>query len=212
MAKEKQMPCITVAEPAALGLFGLAIATLVASTQKLGLTTGVSLVLPWILFLGAFAQLFAAIADSKRNNIFGTTAFGGYSFFWMGVALTWLIKSGALGADLMNSVDIKQLGVAFIGYLVFSLYMTVVAMEINKVLFIILILIDVLFTGLAFATFGIVPEIFTPIAGVSEMAIAIMSFYGSAAVILNVHMGRVVLPLGSPLGVLKPIKGRQRSK
>src|SRR5690606_6649744 len=73
------------ADPSALGLFGLAMVTLVASSQKLGLTTGLSFVIPWALFLGAFAQLFACINDSKRNNTFGTTAFGGYAFFWMGM-------------------------------------------------------------------------------------------------------------------------------
>ena len=38
---------IVTADPSALGLFGLAIITLVASSQKLGITSGVSLVLPW---------------------------------------------------------------------------------------------------------------------------------------------------------------------
>ena len=37
---------ILVADPSALGLFGLAVITLVASSQKLGLKSGVSLVLP----------------------------------------------------------------------------------------------------------------------------------------------------------------------
>lgn len=37
---------IVTADPSALGLFGLAMVTLVASSQKLGLKSGVSLVLP----------------------------------------------------------------------------------------------------------------------------------------------------------------------
>ena len=194
---------ITVAEPAALGLFGLAVATFVASTQKLGVTSGLSFVLPWIIFLGAFAQLFAAIADSKRNNIFGVTAFGAYSFFWMAVAFSWLIKMGVFGQGLALDVDVKQIGFAFIGYLIFSLYMTIAAMETNKVLLAILILIDFLFIGLICTTFGYMPEIFAPVAGVSELAIALVSFYGSAAVVLNVHFGREFLPMGKPLGILK---------
>ena len=58
---------VLVADPSALGLFGLAIITLVASSQKLGLTSGVSLVLPWAIFLGASAQLVACINDFKHN-------------------------------------------------------------------------------------------------------------------------------------------------
>lgn len=57
---------ITTADPSALGLFGLAMVTLVASSQKLGITSGVSFVIPWAIFLGAFAQLFACINDAKR--------------------------------------------------------------------------------------------------------------------------------------------------
>ncbi|WP_406243441.1 acetate uptake transporter [Tissierella carlieri] len=101
------------ADPSAMGLFGLAMVTLVASSQKLGLTQGLSFVIPWAIFLGAFAQLFACINDSKRNNTFGTTAFGAYAFFWMGVATSWMINMGVFGQALASSVDTKQLGFAF---------------------------------------------------------------------------------------------------
>jgi hypothetical protein len=80
---------IVTADPSAIGLFGLAIVTLVASSQKLELTTGLSYVIPWAIFLGAFAQLFAAIQDAKHNNTFGMTAFGAYAFFWFGMASSW---------------------------------------------------------------------------------------------------------------------------
>ena len=71
------------ANPSALGLFGLAIVTLVAASQKLGITTGTSLIIPWALFLGASAQLYASIIDMKIKNTFGGTAFGAYAFFGM---------------------------------------------------------------------------------------------------------------------------------
>lgn len=45
----KQMKIAT-ADPSALDPFGLAIVTLVASSQKLGITSGVSLVIPWAIF------------------------------------------------------------------------------------------------------------------------------------------------------------------
>lgn len=43
---------ISTADPSAIGLFGLAIVTFVASTQKLGWTEGLGLVIPWAIFLG----------------------------------------------------------------------------------------------------------------------------------------------------------------
>ncbi len=194
---------ILAADPSALGLFGLAMVTLVASSQKLGLTSGLSFVIPWALFLGALAQLFACAGDSKRNNTFGTTAFGAFGFFWLAVAMSWLVKMGVFGDTLASAVDIKQLGIAFVGYLIFTIYMTIGSMETNKVLFIIFVLIDFLFIGLAGNSLGIHPEASHKIAAYSELLISLMSFYGSAASVLNIQFGKTFLPVGKPFGIFK---------
>ncbi|TKC14738.1 acetate uptake transporter [Robertmurraya kyonggiensis] len=192
---------IVTADPSALGLFGLAIVTLVASSQKLGLTEGTALILPWAFFLGGLAQLIASILDSKKNNVFGTTAFGAFGLFWFGVGTTWLIQMGALGEKVLANADSKQLGVAFIGYLIFSLFMTVGAMETHKVLFFIFVLFDFLFIGLSLSSFDIMYEFSHMLAAISELFIALLSFYGSAAAVLNTHFGQVVLPVGKPFGI-----------
>jgi hypothetical protein len=192
-----------VADPSALGLFGLALVTLVASSQKLGLTTGTNLVIPWAIFLGASAQLAAGIYDFKHNNTLGGTTFFGYALFWYGVAMTWMIQLGVFGAVIATNFDIHQLGVAFIGYLIFTLYMTVGFANTNKVLFIILILIDLLFIGLSIQTLGVPNSEFAEfghkLAAYSEFLISLFSFYGSAANVLNNKYGRVMLPLGGPV-------------
>jgi uncharacterized protein len=194
---------ITNADPSALGLFGLAMVTLVASTQKLEWTEGLSFVIPWAIFLGSFAQLFACVEDSKRGNHFGTTAFGAFGLFWLGVAASWMIKMGVFGPELANAVDPHQLGVAFVGYLIFTVFMTIGAMETNKVLFIIFVLIDFLFIGLSLSSFGIAEEFTHKLAAVSELFIAMVSFYGLGANVLNNHFGRVFLPVGKPFGIFK---------
>ena len=107
MNNETKVKVVT-ADPSALGLFGLAIITLVASSQKLGLTSGVSLVLPWAIFLGATAQLMASINDFKHNNTFGATAFGAYAFFWYAVGFTWLIQNGVFGAELAAALTLSN--------------------------------------------------------------------------------------------------------
>ena len=191
------------ADPSALGLFGLAMVTLVASSQKLGLTEGTALILPWAFFLGGIAQLIASFLDSKHNNVFGTTAFGAFGLFWFGVGTTWLIQMGAFGESLLANADSKQLGVAFVGYLIFSLFMTVGAMETHKVLFFIFVLIDFLFIGLSLSSFDIMYEFSHMLAAISELLIALLSFYGSAAAVLNTHFGQVVLPVGKPFGIFK---------
>jgi uncharacterized protein len=194
---------IVCADPSALGLFGLAIVTLVASSQKLGFTEGLSFVIPWAIFLGAFAQIFASILDAKHNNTFGLTAFAAYGFFWLGVAMSWMIQLGVFGNELAQNIDTRQLGFAFLGYLIFTIFMTIGAMETHKVLFTIFFLIDFLFLGLTLNAFGIAPEFSHTLAAVSELLIAAFSFYGLGAAVLNTHFGRVFLPVGKPFGIFK---------
>ena len=194
---------IVVADPSAIGLFGLAMVTLVASSQKLGLTSGVSLVIPWAIFLGAAAQLVACINDFKHNNHFGATAFGAYAFFWFAMAMSWMIQNGVFGETLAAAADPKQFGFAFLGYLIFTLFMTIGAMETNKVLFFIFVLIDFLFLGLAFSNLGIAEHAMHSLAAYSELLIAIFSFYGCGANVLNNHFGKTFLPVGTPFGIFK---------
>lgn len=193
---------IITADPSALGLFGLAMVTLVASSSKLGWTSGTALIIPWAIFLGAFAQLFACINDAKKNNIFGATAFGGYAFFWLAVSMSWMINLGVFGEAMKANADGSQLGFAFVGYLIFSIYMTIGATETNKVLFAIFVFIDLLFLGLSVSTLtGNV--FFHHLAGWSEFIISMLSFYGSAANVLNTHFGKTFLPIGKPFGIFK---------
>lgn len=199
---EVQKVKAAVANPTAFGLFGLAMVTLVASSQKLGITTGLSFVIPWAIFLGATVQLIACIYDFQHDNIFGATAFGGYAFFWYATATSWMIKMGVFGPALAAQVDVNQLGFAFLGYLIFTLYMTLGSMEINKVLFLIFLFIDFLFIGLVLDTFKLAHFGHT-LAAWSELVISLLSFYGSAAVVLNTHFGKVFLPMGKPFGIFK---------
>lgn len=189
-------------DPSSLGLFGLAIVTLVASSQKLGWTEATSFIIPWAIFLGGLAQIYACIEDTKRQNVFGATAFGAYGLFWFGVATTWLMQHGVFGEKLAAG-DVKQLGFAFIGYLIFTLFMTIGAMETNKVLFIIFVLIDFLFIGLSLSTLGIAKHAMHTLAAYSELLISIVSFYGSAATLLNAHFGYEFVKIGKPFGIFK---------
>lgn len=200
MAEEKHV------DPTALGLFGLAMVTLVASGQKLGITSGQAYIIPWAVFLGALAQLTAGILDYKKKNVFGGTAFCAYGFFWLCMAMSWLIKLGSFGELLRDNVDTNQMGFAFVGYLIMTAFLTIGAAETNKVLFFIFVLIDFLFLGLAVSTFipsGPVHQLFHYIAAVAELLIAALSFYGSGANVLNNHFGRAFLPIGKPFGVFK---------
>jgi len=188
---------IEVADPTTLGLFGLAIVTLVASSQKLGITDGLGLILPWALFLGGFAQLIAGMFDFKHNNLFGSTAFSAYGLFWIGMGMSWLIRMGCFGETLAASADVKQLGLVFTGYFILTIIFTISALKMSKAMFFLLSLIVVLFLGLALEAFGC-GDLWHSVAAYSELAISLLTFYVLAAKYLNSFFGREILRTGKP--------------
>jgi len=194
---------IVVADPSAVGLLGLAVVTAVAASQKLGITTGLSFVIPWAIFLGAVAQLIASVYDFNHNNLFGATVFGAFGLFWLGVASSWMIKMGAFGPELAADVDGRQIGYAFLVFFVFAVVATIAATETNKTLFIDMIFIDILLFGLAFDALGIGGNWAHGMAAYAEVIVSIISLYACCATFLNKFFGRSFWPLGAPLGIFK---------
>lgn len=189
---------LIVADPTVIGLFGLSMVTLVASSQKMGWTDGLSFVLPWAIFLGSIAQLIASAYDFKHNNLFGANVFAAYGLFWIGVAFSWMVNMGVFGETLKAAVDIRQLGVAFVGYLIFSIFGTLVATGTNKVIFSIMFLIDILFISLSLDAFGLGGNWAHGLAAWTEFLISLLGFYGTGATFLNKFFGKVILPVGKP--------------
>lgn len=181
------------AEPASLGLFGLAVAALVLASTDLGLAsaTAKSLMIPWTVCLGATAQLIAGIIDFKRKNVFGGTVFTTFSLLWYSVSLTLLIAIFG-GAPF----DMTHYAYGLIGFLVFGIIMTVASTMTNLTFVTILVFID-----LALVT--LVPQVLigTPafIVGIFLVCVSVSSFYGAAAILINTMAGRTILPLGRKL-------------
>lgn len=199
---------IVMCDPTALGVFGLSMVTFVAASAKMGWTTGTAYLIPWALFLGSIAQIWASSIDFKKNNYFGAIVLGAYGLFWIAVAMHWATSLGWLGA-VGDKADPKQLGFACIGYFIFSLFIMVAALEANKVFFAILVLINVLLPALALSIFGINAAFFSMVAAYSELGISLLGFYCAGAVFLNSYFGRTLLPLGKPFGLIR--KGPARA-
>jgi uncharacterized protein len=203
VTQDTQKVQVVIANPTGLGLFGLAMVTLVAASQKLGITSGLSIVIIYALLMGATLQLIASIFDFLHDNIWGATVFGAYAMFWYAICGVWLIKMGVMGPILASAFDIKQLGWAFVGYLIFSVLMTVGACEVNKVILTIMVLIDVLLAALALNAFGIAAHETHVLAAWTELVISLLTFYACCAVVLNTHFKRVFMPMGKPLGIFR---------
>ena len=190
---------IVMSDPTALGVFGLAMVTFVAASAKMGWTSGVAYIIPWALFLGSVAQIWASMVDFKKNNYFGSIVLGAYGLFWIAVAMHWATSLGWLGA-VGDKADPKQLAFACIGYFIFSIFIMVAAFEANKVFAAILVLINVLLPSLALSILGINAPLFSTLAAYSELGISLLGFYAAGAIFLNNFFGRTVLPLGAPFG------------
>ncbi|PUA19123.1 acetate uptake transporter family protein [Glaciimonas sp. PCH181] len=193
---------IIMSDPTALGVFGLAMVTFVAASAKMGWTSGTTYIIPWALFLGSIAQVWASSIDFKKNNYFGAIVLGAYGLFWIAVAMHWATSLGWLG-PVSDKADPRQLGVACIGYFIFSLFIMVAAFEANKVFAAILVAINVLLPALALTIFGINAPFFSMVAAYAELAISLMGFYCAGAVFLNSYFGRTLLPLGKPFGFIR---------
>jgi uncharacterized protein len=183
-----------VAEPAALGLLGLAIAALVLATADLKLASGLekSLMIPWVVMFGATAQLIAGTMEFKRNNVFGATVFSIYSMTMFSIALTLFINN----STILSKGDITYYAYGLIGILIFSILATVASLMTNKTLFAILIVVDL---AVALLIPHYLYEISSVPAGVFLLLTSVLSFYGAGAILLNTMAGRTVLPLGKPL-------------
>jgi|GEM_PF-617215 len=180
-----------VAEPAPLGLLGLAVGALVLLSVDMGYSEGkASLEIPWIFMMGATAQLIAGLMDFQRKNVFGATVFTGFSLLWYGLAASYIII-------LWGGVpfDTTHLTFAFLGFLIFGLYCTVAALGTNKILFTIMVFIDLAVTTLVAKEWYIFDA---KITGVLLMFVTVFSFYGSFAVLINQMAKRTVFPMGAP--------------
>jgi uncharacterized protein len=190
---------LPVADPAALGLIGLAVAALVLGAvdlQLIGSVPSKSLMIPWILFFGATAQLIAGAMEFKRNNIFGATVFSVYAMTMYSIALTLVINN----SSALNPGNLSHYAYGLVGILIFSLIATVASLMTNKVLFSILIAVDL---AVALLIPHYLLEMSAQPAGVFLILTSVLSFYAAAAVVLNTMAGKTILPLGKPLWIPK---------
>jgi succinate-acetate transporter protein len=192
---EITVKALPVADPAALGLIGLAVAALVLGSVDLRLVSSApskSLMIPWILFFGATAQLIAGGMEFKRNNIFGATVFTVYAMTMYSIALTLVITN----SSALNAGNLAHYAYGLIGILLFSLIATAASLMTNKALFAILIAVDL---AVALLIPHYLVEMSAQPAGVFLILTAVLSFYTAAAIILNTMAGKTILPLGKPL-------------
>ncbi len=188
----KEMPDLST-EPASLGLFGLAVAALLLGVTYLGIADSANnaLLIPWVLFFGATAQFVAGIMEFGRKNIFGATVFTFFSLAMYAIALTAYINTFT-GA----SVDTTHYAFGLIAVQLFLVIITAASMLTNKVLFAIVISVDI---ALPIIIAHYLWDIDGAVGGLFLLVTSALSFYAAGAVLLNSMTEKTILPLGSPI-------------
>ena len=94
-------PVSGIADPAPLGLAAFALTTFLLSARNAGWMTSTTgnAWLPFALAYGGLAQLLAAMWEFRNRNVVGTTGFGTFGAFWIGLGFyILLVVNPALAA------------------------------------------------------------------------------------------------------------------
>jgi hypothetical protein len=187
-------PTIAPANPAALGLVGFGLTTILLSLVNAGVlpAAGEGVVIPLALTYGGLIQLIAGVLEFKVGNTFGMTAFLSYGAFWWWFAIMLLMGHGGM-------IDLKAagptIGVALLLWGVLTLYLWVATFRLSRMLFLVFLTLWVTFfllgLGAALGQSGL-----SHLGGWLGLVCGSLAVYGSFAITTNFAFGRTVLPLG----------------
>ena len=185
----------TNANPAPLGLMGFGLTTVLLNIHNAGFFELNSMILAMGIFYGGVAQIIAGIMEWRKNNTFGTLAFTSYGLFWLTLAGIWLFPTMFEGAAPRRKPSEIALAWFFVFWGVFTAYMFIGTLKLNRALQVVFGLLTILFFLLAIRDFG-GGAILGKIAGWEGILTGLSAVYAAMAQILNETYRRVILPLG----------------
>jgi len=183
----------TTANPAPLGLLGFGMTTVLLNLHNAGLYELNSMIIGMGIFVGGTAQIIAGIQEWKKNNTFGATAFTAYGSFWITLVTIWLLPRTSMGAGLKP--DEISMGWFLLMWGIFTAFMFVGTLRLNRALQTVFGSLTILFVLLALGDFTGIKEI-RIIAGIEGIFCGFSAIYACAAQILNEVYGKTMLPLG----------------
>ena len=182
----------TKANPAPLGLLGFGLTTVLLNIHNAGLlgTDSMGMIMAMGIFYGGLAQVLAGVMEYKNGNTFGTTAFVSYGFFWL--SLVAILTLPTLGLSAPVSAGAMAAYLAMWG--VFTAFMFVGTLKLNKSLQVVFLTLTILFFLLATgdATGSALIKTF---AGFEGILCGFSAVYAAAGQVLNEIYKKTVLPL-----------------
>jgi hypothetical protein len=185
------------ANPAALGLVGFGLTTVLLSLINAGVLPagGEGVVVPLALAYGGLIQLIAGVLEVRLSNTFGMTAFLSYGAFWWWFALLQLFAHN-------HMIDISAagptIGTALILWGVLTLYLWVSTFRLARIVFLIFLTLWPTFFLLGLGAALGNPAL-TYFGGWLGLLCGSLAMYGSFAFVTNATWGREVVPTGRPL-------------
>jgi uncharacterized protein len=186
-----------IADPAPLGLAAFALTTFLLSAANAGWMTKASgdAWLGYAFAYGGLAQLLAGMWEFRNKNVFGSTAFGSYGAFWIGLGLWVKLVAPTIKDPAVASHD---LGWILLAWAIFNTYMLLISATTNSAVFAVFLTLEVteiiLFIGNFAGSSGLIKA-----GGYIGIVTALVAWYTSAAGVANGLPGPLKLPVGRPL-------------
>ncbi|HXP53500.1 MAG TPA: acetate uptake transporter [Streptosporangiaceae bacterium] len=186
-----------IADPAPLGLGAFALTTFLLSAANAGWMTKASgdAWLGYAFAYGGLAQLLAGMWEFRNKNVFGSTAFGSYGAFWIGLGLWVRLVAPTIKDPAVANHD---LGWILLAFAIFNTYMLLMSAQANAAVFFVFLTLEVteiiLFIGGFANSSGL-----TKAGGYVGLVTALVAWYTSAAGVANGMGGRIKLPVGRAL-------------
>ena len=143
----------TNANPAPLGLMGFALTTILLNIHNAGFFELNSIILAIGLWYGGIAQLIAGIMEWKKNNTFGTLAFTSYGAFWITLVFIWILPEVFPDLAAAQAPTLAAMGYFLLAWGIFTAYMFVATLRLNRALQVVFGLLTLLFLLLAIRDF-----------------------------------------------------------
>ena len=180
------------ADPAPLGLAASAFTTFLLSFANAGFlpASSVTVVMPLALTYGGLCQLLTGVFEMRKGNTFGFTAFCSYGAFWLFYGLVVLLASMNVIAPVSSAV-----GAALILWGLFTLYMWIPSLTINRALSLVFLFLWVTFFVLGAGNLLAVPRLMTA-GGYLGIITGGLAAYTSFALVTNSVVGQGTIPLG----------------
>ena len=182
------------ANPAALGLVGFGLTTVLLSLINAGVLPagGEGVVIPLALAYGGFIQILAGLLEFRLGNTFGMTAFLSYGAFWWWFAFLLLFAHQGM-IDISGAGP--TVGVALLLWGLLTLYLWVSTFRLPRILFLIFLTLWVTFLLLGLGGVMGAPNL-SHLGGWLGLVCGSLAIYGSFGLVTNATWGRNVIPLG----------------